>query len=894
MWVFQCYPTWAIPKIRIYGRCGWTSNFDKNGKGFVQPLPLFKRTNKSFNLLNSKIFEEDGSNFATSCLMKEIIIYQADITIESVIAPLDDHIQEEQMVFEDAEIKEKVDIVSLVDPSYDEDDDETASLGNYLSRPVALHLFDWSQSTVTNPFTVFRPWTDYFQDARVQPKIKNFCRIRAKMHLKFVMNASPFFYGALRVCYEPRRNTLQSTATPNELVPVSQLPGVWLTPQDSTGAELVLPYINEKNWINPWLQADTDGMGRLSFYSYSDLKSANGVSGAMITISVFAWLEDVHLAGPTTVDTLQSNIQTEGKISGLANKVATATGALSKIPFLGSYASAASAAANVVGKAAAAFGFSNDPVVSDVNPMVPKSFHAFANCETSMPNDKLSIDPKNETPLDNSVAGTTSDDPLLLSNFLRESYIGQVSWSTGDATEASLSTFPVTPNLLHTTAVTQGSATGTQYHYTPTAYAASLFTLWRGSIIYRFKIIKTQYHRGRLRLTWDPEVETTAIPDTETTCYTQLVDLDETDEFEFEVPYKAKLNYLHTEGMPPLWNSGSHAGWGNVTNGFLNLRIQNKLSAPTASSTLQILVFQRPGSDFQFAYPNDLPAHRSVSTLQSSIVIDGKSGKSGNMLAKISVGEEIQSIRPLLHRTSLSFVQRLADPAMNTAGTVTSMMAIPRLPPPYGPSDFQPFDLKLGSTAHWRGCFANTHPISWILGCFVGYRGSIVVSANVCGGTNNNGRRIEYAKLTRYPDNDIVGGGSPSAWNVFTLVNNSIIPANFSKQFSAYTGSTLNAPTGQRGMTMTKEITQGALSAVSPQYFAGRFRIFNPKIPGWSQGISAYDNFRLDTAWTCDATWVDGAFPYAEIYYAAGVDFNPVFFMCTPWHIDWGEFVPNV
>ena len=138
---------------------------------------------------------------------------------------------------------------------------------------------------MTNPVAEFTPWKAFFyDDLKIRAKIQNFSRVHSKLHLKFVLNASPFFYGAIRVAYFPLRSSIPSSPNPLDLVPASQTPGVWLTPQDMSSAELVLPYLNPSNWLCPLQTSDLSLMGTIRFYVYNQLASANGATGSSITI----------------------------------------------------------------------------------------------------------------------------------------------------------------------------------------------------------------------------------------------------------------------------------------------------------------------------------------------------------------------------------------------------------------------------------------------------------------------------------------------------------------------------------------------------------------------------------------------------------------------------------
>jgi hypothetical protein len=810
--------------------------------------------------------------------------------------------QVEIMNFNDEMPEAPVDYASLLDKTIDEDEDGTGHLANFLQRPVLIDTFTWTQAAMTNPLTTFYPWDLFLNDTKIRAKVQNFSRYHGKLHLKFVLNASPFYYGAIRVCYFPSRSNVlvPGTSDPYELVPCSQTPGVWLTPQDMSSAEIILPFLSPMNWLNPGYHADEINMGQIRFYIYAQLDSANAVTTSAITISTYAWAEESVLAGPTSLVTVTSQPVKEGRISGLADKVATIAGKMSSIPVIGSYATAASMAAGTIGKVAAMFGFSNAPIVDDVKPMQPKCFHAFANCETSVPIDKLCVDPSNEVLVDNRVAGTDSTDPLAFANFLRESYVGQFTWATSDAAEANLQTLGVSPcsDMKTVTNVHQSVV----YH-TPLSYAGRMFGLWRGGLIFRFKIIKSKYHKGRLRISWDPFADLTAVADSETSCFTRVVDLETDDEVEFEVPYKAVSIWLTTSFLTvPMWTTSNASATQKNCNGFLSLKVQNTLSAPVDTSTITILAFIRPASDFQFAQPNDLPARFSRVAVTSAPVVDNESSKNGKFLTDITVGEAICSLRPLLHRATFSFSQVLGFPYANSTpsywnkGTLLTCNILPRTPPWYGGIGNNAGTMGYGhgpiGTGLLKANFCETHPMNWILSCFAGYKGSVVVHVDVCG--TPDFPRIEHASLSRYPAVMLINEGKTILNGITTHLSN-VLMSNYSTTPLAYNGTTLIVPTGQRGMTLTKEITQSALSAVSPQYAPVRYAIklatncdseftTSTSFPYWQ------DNFRLDTLMSTSVDGAEGAaLPSYSVYYAGGVDMQPVFFVCTPVLYEWKD-----
>jgi len=61
------------------------------------------------------------------------------------------------------------------------------------------------------------------------------------------------------------------------------------------------------------------------------------------------------------------------------------------------------------------------------------------------------------------------------------------------------------------------------------AWIANLFTYWRGDIIFRFRIISSQYHRGRFRVTYDStgsagtNISNTAV--NQAACFNEVIDI---------------------------------------------------------------------------------------------------------------------------------------------------------------------------------------------------------------------------------------------------------------------------------------------------------------------------------------------------------------------------------
>jgi hypothetical protein len=137
--------------------------------------------------------------------------------------------------------------------------------------------------------------------------------------------------------------------------------------------------------------------------SLNALLHANSAAGS-VTISVFAWMTNVEMAGLTSFDSNGLSPQmgkeeideanTKGIISEPATAVARAAAALKNMPYVGPYARATEGAANIIGSVASSMGYCRPPVTKAPEPMRPTAVSALANTNVPDVTNKLTVDHK--------------------------------------------------------------------------------------------------------------------------------------------------------------------------------------------------------------------------------------------------------------------------------------------------------------------------------------------------------------------------------------------------------------------------------------------------------------------------------------------------------------------
>jgi len=549
----------------------------------------------------------------------------------------------ETVTFVDGDTPWSYDIVNTRDPSYSLSGFSDAELSNFLSRPVKIQEYQWTPGG-SRLFQTFNPWTDFFSNADVLQKVNRFRNLRCNLKIKVLVNGNSFYYGRALLSYNPF--ILDDQVTKNrafyeqDLVQASQKPHILLDPTASQGGELVLPYIWPENWLDVTSANWEDYMGMCTIHDFDILRHANGGTDP-ITVVIFAWAEDVCLSVPTTAQaqsgdtnrpldefgfpvpyveqaaskkksksfnnqTNNDEFQNNGLISKPASTLARVADALSMIPVLTPYAKATSMVASKIGQVAKVFGYSRPQVLHDTLNYTPRYMGNLCNTDAPEPLVKLSVDSKNELTIDSRVMGLGGHDELTINSIAqRSSYWRQFDWPETAVTDTLLTSMRVMPSyyqILSTPPVVE-------IHPTALAFAATPFQFWQGSIKFRFNVIASEYHRGRLRIVYNPStLPAGAIPFNQT--YSSIVDISEDRDFEYEVKWADVRAWASTVGIQSMNgfslfdDANPITGGTALDNGTLSVYVVNELATPSITAAdVKVQVWVSAGDDFAVAAP---------------------------------------------------------------------------------------------------------------------------------------------------------------------------------------------------------------------------------------------------------------------------------------------------
>lgn len=579
--------------------------------------------------------------------------------------------------------------------TFSQNDIEDASLANFFARPIKIFTTTWEINDILE--LQFDPWSAFFQNSRVSNRIANFNKLRADLNVKVVMTGSTFHYGKALMSYHPLHvyDDFEEIhflgVDVQKLINWSQRPSIMLEAGGGAGGTMVLPYVHfAQNLSIPAGEWQT--MGRININNYTLLKHANGGTNP-VEVSIFVWATNVHLSVPTAAPPFElrpqmgildswSRDEYNGMVSGPAAIVEHMAGKLKNAPYIGKYAMATQSVAKGVGSVARFFGFSR-PIMPEQSE--PTYIVAVPNtCNTNVHDTaiKLSLDSKQETLIDPSVVGLSGQDEMTLSTiFQRESYITQFLWSTDSTTDKILWTTLVTPIMMDISNLDGQLG----YRMTSLCYGSLPFHYWRGSLIYRFVVVASPYHKGKLTIRYEPRGFPEDAPVEYNVNYTHVVDIEESMDFEIKVGWTSTLPYLEFPRLlaedpidlypQPVWSTND-AHWNydgaQFGNGILEVSVENALGVPNTvvNNDVSVLVFVRAADDYEVAGPDDTNIETLTLLPQSGEMLPdakigvgkpdaaplqltvGSSGTPGELLA-IHDGDPITSMRQCLKRYNL-------------------------------------------------------------------------------------------------------------------------------------------------------------------------------------------------------------------------------------------------
>jgi len=523
------------------------------------------------------------------------------------------------------------------------------TLTDFLEKPTIVA--NGTLSTTDSAGVPLSSWyfpSEIMNKAKQTTKFKGILMYRADIELTIKVNATRFQQGRyfLRAVYTGGISTSASTtkllgAHVSNLMTSTSGPRVEFDVATQTTATIDIPYTSLANYsLVDYSNTQAHDFVRVSLIPYDPLSMGSGDASCQYTV----WCRfknivtsgNVVLQSASRVELSKKNL---GPISGVAAKISQTANVFGSVPLLSQFTGTVSWLSNLVGRAAQIWGYSKPLTLDPPKTIVRRAVTNAANVDGVFTGHKLSASCENEVPINLGRSATKVDEMSFQFIATYPAWIKTLAWTDVQSSGTLISSFPTVIGVTDSVSLGKGGT------LTPVDYLSTLFQFYRGSLRYKFKLPKTEFHSGRLLIAWQPYDSSAAVtsPSTlgDTDNMTRLIwDIRESNECEIVVPFVNTVNFLDI----------------NTPTGYLYIFVLNELIAPsTVSSQINILIEKSATEDIEFSCPiygstTSQTYWEPYIQFQSANSIHFGTGSSPPIVAAESSGEVIKSVRSLLKR----------------------------------------------------------------------------------------------------------------------------------------------------------------------------------------------------------------------------------------------------
>nr|ULF99842.1 MAG: hypothetical protein 2 [Cripavirus sp.] len=529
-------------------------------------------------------------------------------------------------------------------------EDRIHTIRDFLSRPIIVQTGLWNSTDITETqlYTANFP-ESLISNTMYQEKLRGFVGLRATLVIKVQVNSQPFQQGRLMLQYYPYAQYMPNRVTlvNSTLQGRSGCPRTDLDLSVGTEVEMRIPYVSPHVYYN--LITGQGSFGAIYLVVYSQLRDQLTGTGA-VEYTVWAHLEDVDIQYPTGANVFtgsapnfasaaekmasgkftqadlrkmwddQSYSKPPDKIyaqmslelkqlkdnaspSAGIGQIATGLSTLSRIPIIGNMftkpAWISSQAANIFKM----LGFSKPTVQGLPCESKLRAQVRMANFDGADTSHKMALASTNEIETTPGLAGTSADEMDFSHILSIPNFWDRFTWSTTDLTGSNLWDNFVTPFKVKPYSTTISN----RFRCTHMGYVANTHGYWRGSIVYTFKFVKTQFHSGRLRISFIPfyynTTISTGVPDVSRT-QKVIVDLRTSTEVSFTVPYVSSRPWMFCVRPEASQLGTDNVLMYNAVTGIVRVEVLNQLvAANNVFQSIDTIVEVNGGPDLTFAGP---------------------------------------------------------------------------------------------------------------------------------------------------------------------------------------------------------------------------------------------------------------------------------------------------
>lgn len=603
------------------------------------------------------------------------------------------------------------------------------SIKDIVGRPYYMGTSTWLLTSA--PGTQLQKFvlpSDLLAVPTVKEKLQGFAFFRGGIKLTIEVNAQPFQQGRLIAVFHPGITDTNGVAN---LTHLTGYPHQEIDIQTAQTMTIDVPFVapvSHVNLVKPW-----GNVGSVSLYVYGKL------AGGTTDVEIAYWLQftDPDPQVPTAVLAQglgkERKVASKGPITEVASSVATIARVASAIPGIAVAAGVINTVSTAIASVASVYGWSK-PINENTVAVMQQNPARYFNNFNGMDNSKtLALDHNNAIEQYEGLYGSRVDEMAIQYIVQTPNFFKRVNWDVSQEAGSFITTIPVHPNY-YAPIVTDGSLTPSANYRNPThiSYVCSSFSKWRGDITFRFKLVKTKFHSGRLRISFVPQLDSVydSLPVLDLNrAYSTIIDIRNRSEFDFEVPFVYPQPWADCSDPQNSLNPTANPHFGLT--GFVVVDIINKLVSPSdiVSSSIDLIVEVCAGKDFEVSVPKQpyytpvphfvpRPPPSPVTVNAQSLFLDSRSDAQvsdshtplfetqrdagAGAADALTIGERIVSLRQLFQRTQI--VTRPNTPTTTTMALQIIPMAQVNLPTQFKAYPARNyFDYFLPLYAFYRG-----------------------------------------------------------------------------------------------------------------------------------------------------------------------------------------------
>lgn len=541
-----------------------------------------------------------------------------------------------------------------------QDINEEQTIKSFLGKPVMIADGLFQSSDVVSTFGQFHvPGSIIGSTPLIQNKLSGFLGFKATTVFTLQVNANRFVQGRYLLNFYPLCGAYGTVEAARKLaihqyslMQRTQVPGIQIDLNCETQVVLKVPFVSAYPFY-PMRALNTSvsarSIGAIQIHPYI-------ATNVNVSYTLFAHFEDVELIGATIPQSTNSEQKSKdmGTVETNLRKLTISSNYAKKLPVIGSSIESVGWVADIMANVASVWGWSKPTQNTAPAPIFRHRGLQNQNIDGADVSAKISLSCKNEVATIDGLLGSNIDEMSFKYIQSIPAWYRTLTWNASDLKEVQLTSVGLHPLAFFSNSTDNGN--GVQ-SWPPCSWPALNFVNYRGSFNLTLKLVKTEFHSGRLLVVFYPFIGDGGLATPSMTyaqtfyCHRHIIDIRYGNEWTFNFPFTA--DYLYKD-------IGS--AYGNVY-----IYVENPLVAPpSVSSTINILIEVSGGEDLEYAVPRPygvLPYFPNAPQASNGgqfacdkieeIIGTARADEEDIITSALVVGEKITSYRQLLKRFEL-------------------------------------------------------------------------------------------------------------------------------------------------------------------------------------------------------------------------------------------------